>query len=82
MHRSGGSLGDRQEPFESLDLTEEQQDAIEVIREEVREDIRALHDSARDAFRAILTEEQIEILDELHPPADDQLDPPDPEVEG
>ena len=81
MHRSGESLGDRHQPFESLDLTEEQQSAIDVIRDDVREDIRALHETARDAFRAILTPEQIEILDQRRPPADDQIDQPDAEVE-
>lgn len=82
MHRSGESLGDRHQPFESLDLTEEQQDSIDLIRDDVHEDIRALRDSARDAFRAILTVEQIEILDQRHPPVDDQIDQPDPAVEG
>ena len=82
LQRSGEPLGDRHQPFDTLDLSEEQQSAIDVIRENVHEDIRTLKDAGREAFRAILTPEQIEILDQLHPPADDQVELPDPVVEG
>lgn len=51
--------------IEVLDLTQEQQDQIRAIREALRDDVAARHQQARDEFRAILTPEQLNILDAL-----------------
>jgi len=62
----GRHRGDRQfsERFAAaLELTEEQQTQIETIRSELRAAIEARHQQARDEFRAILTPEQLAILD-------------------
>ncbi len=56
-----------QQMYEDLDLTEEQWAAIETIREELRDAVIARHEQAREEFLAILTEEQLAILDELSP---------------
>ncbi len=50
---------------EALSLTDEQKSAWESIREETRTAIEARHEAARDAIRALLTEEQLATLDEL-----------------
>lgn len=48
-----------------LELTEEQQTAIQGILDQLQTDIEARRTQARDDFRAILTEEQQAVLDEL-----------------
>jgi len=47
-----------------LDLTDEQQAAAEEIFQLAHDDIDALHEVAHDEIRALLTEEQLAILDE------------------
>ncbi len=63
---------------ELLDLTDEQQTQIDEIRAQLREDVQARHEQARDEFRAILTDEQLAALDEFianHPmPGHDDSD--------
>lgn len=49
---------------EVLGLTDEQRAAIDDIRQSTRDAVEARHDQARDEFRAILTAEQLAILDE------------------
>ena len=48
-----------------LELTEEQQTQIAAIRTALRTNVANRHQQARDEFRAILTPEQIAILDEF-----------------
>lgn len=66
---------------EALDLTDEQQTQIDEIRAQLREDVRARHEQAREEFRAILTDEQLAALDEFianHPmPGHDDSDETD-----
>jgi Spy/CpxP family protein refolding chaperone len=81
-HRFVGPPADRQRPIDTLDLTEEQQIAIDAIRAKLHEDVQALHDAAREAFRAILTPEQIDILDQLHNPAEENVAQPAPATDG
>lgn len=50
-----------------LDLTDEQRQAAEEIRQAEREDIEALWVAADEDIRALLTEEQLAIYDELPP---------------
>lgn len=50
---------------ELLDLTEDQQAAIDAIRQQLRDDVQAAHEAAREAFRAILTDEQLATLDDF-----------------
>lgn len=50
---------------EALDLTDEQQELIETIREALRDAIEARHQQARDEFQAILTPEQLALLDAM-----------------
>jgi Spy/CpxP family protein refolding chaperone len=55
-----------------LQLTEDQQTAIEKIRTDLRTAVAARHQQARDEFRAILTADQLALLDQLeaeHQPA-------------
>ena len=65
-------------PFEGLDLTEEQEAAIADIRENARADAEAaetrqarqeIMQAAHDEVLSVLTEEQIEKLEQLRPPA-------------
>lgn len=60
--RGPGRLADE------LELTEEQQGAIDEIRTELRDAIQARHEQARDEFLDLLTDEQLE---KLNWPADD-----------
>ena len=62
--------------LETLDLTEEQKTAIEAIREQVRTDAEAaetwqagreIMQAAHDKILALLTDEQIEELEQSHP---------------
>ncbi|MCH7873110.1 MAG: hypothetical protein IID33_15545 [Planctomycetes bacterium] len=50
---------------EELELTEEQQSAIETIRAELREAVQARHEEAREEFLDLLSDEQLAILDEM-----------------
>ncbi len=52
---------------EALDLTPEQEAEVETIREELRAAVSARHDQAQDEFLAILTEEQLQALEEIRP---------------
>ncbi len=56
-HRFAGRLA------ESLELTEEQQTAIADIRETLRASVRERHEQAREAFLALLTPKQLELLE-------------------
>lgn len=64
-HRRGGPGSLSSRFAELLDLTDDQQAAIDAIRTALREAVRAEHEAARAAFRAILTEAQIAVLDEF-----------------
>jgi Spy/CpxP family protein refolding chaperone len=62
---------------ERLELTEAQQTQIQTILTQLRADIAARHAEAREAFRALLTEDQLALLDTLEvsrPHEDDALD--------
>lgn len=65
----GGIRGRVQGFFEklagTLGLTQEQRDAIAAIRTQLRSDIKTAHHTARDAFLALLTDEQRATLDQL-----------------
>ena len=50
---------------EELELTEEQQSAIETIRTELREAVQARHEEAREEFMDLLSDEQLAILNEM-----------------
>lgn len=54
--------------FAELNLTDEQRTQAEAIREQAHADIKALHEAARAETRALLTEEQQALFDELPPP--------------
>ncbi len=62
-HRGGGLFSERFAA--ALELTEDQQTQIETIRSELRDAVEARHQQARDEFRAILTPEQLAILDAM-----------------
>ncbi|MCB9854982.1 MAG: hypothetical protein H6818_04785 [Phycisphaerales bacterium] len=62
---------------ELLNLTDEQSAAIDGIRSALRDAVRAEHETAREAFRALLTEEQLAALDafeQVHGHGADELD--------
>jgi len=61
----GPCMGMEQRP--SLDLTDEQQTEANQIFADAREDIDALFQDANDRIRALLTEEQLALLDEREP---------------
>lgn len=61
--RHGGHGSFSSSLAEILELTPDQQAEIDAIRTALREDVRAAHEAARDAFRAILTDEQLATLD-------------------
>jgi len=68
MH-PGGCPGDpngRGAP-DVLDLTDEQKSEANAIFAGAREDIDALHQAANDQIQALLTEEQLALLDEMEP---------------
>ncbi|MGE3182928.1 MAG: Spy/CpxP family protein refolding chaperone [Phycisphaerae bacterium] len=48
-----------------LDLTDDQIAAIRDIRQQLRMDVRALHQAAREDFLALLTQEQLDILERI-----------------
>lgn len=50
--------------IESLDLTDAQQTAIDALRVQFRTDVQAIHTAARDAFLALLTEEQLQLIED------------------
>ncbi len=50
---------------EVLELSEFQSDAIQVIRDALREDVRILHEQAREDFKELLTADQLRILEEI-----------------
>ena len=65
-----------------LDLTDEQQAQVDAILDKLHEDVRALHQTARDEIKALLTEEQAAKLKERRPePAPEPAPEPEPEVE-
>ena len=74
MHgRELGMRGGGSEPFSQylvaqLQLTADQQTQIEQIRTDLRTAVQARHQQARDEFRAILTPEQLAILDQMEQP--------------
>lgn len=49
----------------ALNITDEQRTAIQAIRTQLRTDVQAAHQAARDQFKALLTAEQQEILAEI-----------------
>ncbi len=49
----------------ALNITDEQRTAIQAIRTQLRTDVQAAHQAARDQFKALLTAEQLEILAEI-----------------
>jgi len=60
----GNHGGFAQDRFaEELQSTEEQEAAIDAIRTELEEAVRARHEQARDEFLALLTDEQLEQID-------------------
>jgi Spy/CpxP family protein refolding chaperone len=71
-----GNLGDDAQPPEpgldiwtrladELQLTDDQQTAVEQIRTDLRDAVEARHQQARDDFRAILTADQLTLLDQI-----------------
>lgn len=60
-----------------LALTEAQETAIVELRDELRDSIRDRHEQARQAFRDILTDEQIVALDEIESRFDDRFETQD-----
>jgi Spy/CpxP family protein refolding chaperone len=50
---------------DALQLTDEQKAAIEQIHTDLQADVKARHQQARDEFRAILTADQLAILDQI-----------------
>lgn len=48
-----------------LEITDAQREQIRLLREQLRESVRATHQAARDEFRALLTPEQLEILEQI-----------------
>ncbi|MGE0479000.1 MAG: hypothetical protein AB7Q17_00890 [Phycisphaerae bacterium] len=48
-----------------LEITDAQREQIRVLREQLRDSVRAAHQAARDEFRALLTPEQLEILQQI-----------------
>ena len=59
---------------EALGLDDDQVAAITSIRETLRDEIKAGHEAAREAFRANLAVEQLAILDELEAQRDDDTE--------
>jgi len=58
---AAGGFGPGQ-PADELQLTDEQQTAIDEIRAALRDAIQARHEQARDEFLSLLTDEQLERL--------------------
>jgi Spy/CpxP family protein refolding chaperone len=73
----GRGHGHGPDPFQffaaELQLTDEQKASIDEIRANLRDAVRARHEQAREEFRAILTADQLAILDQL------EAEHPDPE---
>lgn len=64
---------------ETLELTEEQQTAIADIRETLRASVRERHEQAREAFLALLTPEQLALLEGIeHDSAPQETDTVEP----
>jgi len=63
-----------------LDLTADQQTQAQAIFDTAETDVRALRDDAREQIRALLTEEQLAIFDELCPAPPDPNTLPDPNL--
>ena len=55
-------------PEDPLGLTDEQKEQAGAIFQAAQEDIQALREEAREEMRALLTDEQLAIFDELPPP--------------
>jgi len=66
--RGGGPESFSQYLTGQLQLTDAQQTQIEQIRTNLRAAVQARHQQARDEFRAILTPEQLAILDQMEQP--------------
>ena len=64
----GGPESFSQDLTGQLQLTAAQQTQIEQIRTDLRNAVQARHQQARDEFRAILTPEQLAILDQMEQP--------------
>ena len=60
-----GGLGPLERFADELQLTDEQKAAIEKIHTDLQEAVKARHQQARDEFRAILTSDQLALLDEI-----------------
>lgn len=60
--------GGGEPPADPLGLTEEQRDLLRAIFEAAHDDIRGILETEREASLALLTEEQLAILEELRPP--------------
>lgn len=86
-HRGHDAIRERIRGFferlaDVLELSDEQRLAIQRIREQLRADVKAAHATARDAFLALLTDEQRALLERIEArirghfdhPADDESD--------
>ena len=65
IHESGSRRHTRGGRGDALNLTEEQREALEGIRQTTMAEKSALRDEHRAAFEAILTEEQLALLEEF-----------------
>ncbi len=50
---------------DELQLTADQQTAIDQVHTDLQAAVKARHEQARDEFRAILTSDQLTLLDQL-----------------
>ena len=62
---SGACLGPLERFADELQLTDDQETAIAQIHSDLLAAVETRHQQARDEFRAILTSEQLAILDEI-----------------
>ena len=75
FHGHGKKSGHKSSLIEKLGLTEDQQAQLQTLKENIREQGQALGEQYRTDFEAILTDEQLETLEELKNPlglTDDQ----------
>jgi Spy/CpxP family protein refolding chaperone len=59
-----------------LGITDAQRTAIQGIRDQLRADVRAAHQRAREAFKALLTAEQLAILEQIEARIQEHIDQP------
>ena len=75
FHGHGKKSGHKGSLVEQLGLTEDQQAQLQTLKEDIREQGQALSEQYRTDFKAILTDEQLEALEEIRNPlglTDDQ----------